>query len=385
MNLKIKNENDLNNLLSCNNKLNKIEIIVELLQQYNDVEIYDDEKNEIILYNIDEFDIDEIIDEKFNYEIIKIDPLYDEIIIKIDNDEFVEKNEIENFQELLKYYHENILINDIVLNVIEFDELFNQIGMNLYYDYIHKFHYLTSNFYKFKLNNNDDDIILLNKFKKIFDDEFIVDVELYENIYELYDDVELYENYDVELFDENNIIINHDLKTIRNINDDELYNLIGSTINKYLFIDNNVKILHDEIIELLNIISYEFLIVEFHDELYKINLTYNYDYKISGMKKIKKFIDEIDDINEIFEFNDLYELFDDEIHDVELIQYDDVIELFDVDDVIEFIVENVEIDYNYYNYENYVELNKLFYRIFKQYHLNINEKIYDNIRKIKTL
>ena len=365
------------------------EIVVELIQHFNNNEYVEFiGNNKYLLYYVDEkYLIDEILN-NINidkYEIIDVDDEIHEFIVVVDPENFQIKNSIENYDELLKYFRNKYIINELIENTIEYKYIYNNsIGTNLLNDYYHKNLYLYNELLKlYEFDDVEFDDELLNKFKKIFDDEFIDDIEIFENLNELYVDVELYKNYDIELFNDELILINHSNNTIRNLNNDELYNLISSTINKYLKLNNNVEILHDEIIELLNIISYEFLIVEFHDELYKINLTYDYNYKISGMKKILNHIDEIDDINEIFQYDD--ELFDDEIHDIELIQYDDIIELFNIDDVIEFIDENVEIDYNYYNYENYVALNDLFYRIFLKHHNKIDEKIYNNIRKIKTL
>lgn len=368
------------------NQYDEIDVIVEFLNKFIDVELYNKNNNEIIIYDVDEFDVDEILNDKLiKYDIVKIDDEFHEIHVVIDPENFQIKKTIENYDELLKYFRNDYIINELIENTIEYKYIYNHsISMNLLNDYYNKNLYLYRKFMKlYEFDDVEFDDELLIKFKKIFDDEFIDDIEIIENLNELYVDVELYKNYDIELFNDELILINHSNKTIKNLNDDELYNLISLTINKYLKLNNNVEILHDEIIELLNIISYEFLIVEFQDQLYKINLTYDYNYKISGMKKIKNFIDEIDDINEIYQYHD--ELFDDEIHDVELIQYDDIIELFNIDDVIEFIDDDVEIDVAYYNYENYVALNNLFYRIFKKYHMNIDEKIYDNIRKIRKI
>lgn len=371
--LKIKNEIELNELLDNSNKLSKINIIHEILNDYVENDIYDENENELILYNIDEYDIDDLFYD-LNIDIEIVDELFDdnlnEFIIKINDDEFIKKDIIENYDELLKYYHENILIDKISYNLIEFNDKFDQIGMNLYYDYIHKFNYLTSNYYIFDIDDNNDDNLLLDKIRNIFNDEFLYDIELIDDLNELYDEIiELYKYYDIEIDNYYNIIVNHNNNTIRNINNDNLYELLNNIIGSYLKLNDNVEFDYENIIKLINTYSYNIIIVEFNDELYKIEIEYNYvNYKINYMNKLLKYVDELNDIYDLYEYDDE----NINVYDIIKINYENVDELFNVDDLIEFIDNNIEIDYDLYNYENYVELNNIFYNIFKN---NFNDPI----------
>lgn len=371
--LKIKNEIELNELLNNSNKLSKINIIHEILNDYVENDIYDENENELILYNIDEYDIDDLFyDLNIDIEIVDefIDDDLNEFIIKINDDEFIKKDIIENYDELLKYYHENILIDEISYDLIEFNDKFDQIGMNLYYDYIHKFNYLTSNYYIFDINDNNDDNLLLDKIRNIFNDEFLYDIELIDDLNELYDEIiELYKYYDIKINNYYNIIIDHDNKTIKNIDDENLYELLNDVIGSYLKLNNNIDDELKNIIKLINTYSYNIIIVEFDDELYKIEIEYNYiNYKINYMNKLLNYINELNDIYDLYEYDDE----NINVYDINKINYITIYELFDIDELIEFIDNNVEIDYDLYNYENYVELNNIFYDIFKN---NFNDPI----------
>lgn len=381
--LKIKNEIELNELLNNTNKLSKINIIHEILNDYVENDIYDENENELILYNINEYDIDDLFYD-LNIDVEIVDELFDddlnEFIIKINDDEFIKKDIIENYDELLKYYHENILIDKISYNLIEFNDKFDQIGMNLYYDYIHKFNYLTSNYYIFDIDDNNDDNLLLDKIRNIFNDEFLYDIELIDDLNELYDEIiELYKYYDIEIDNYYNIIVNHNNNTIRNINNDNLYELLNNVIGSYLKLNDNVEFDYENIIKLINTYSYNIIIVEFNDELYKIEIEYNYiNYKIDYMNKLLKYVDELNDIYDLYEYDDE----NINVYDIIKINYENVDELFNVDDLIEFIDNNVEINYDLYNYENYVELNNIFYNIFKN---NFNDPIINNCYEIKKI
>ena len=373
MMLKIEDKKELNNLYSMNNKLKKIDVIVEILNEYlknsyTTIYAIDEDKIEFI-DDVDEYFIDELFDEiGIEFKYLKIDVAEQYYLIKIDDDEFIKKDLIESYDDLLKYIHENILIDKIKYDVVEFDDKFNYIAMNEYYDYLHQFHYLITDYYKFNLDKYVDVAEdLFNKFIKIFDYEFNDDIELYEDIFELYndDDIELYKNYDIELFNESFILINHNNRSIRNLNYNDMYNLIVTTISSYLKLNDNSGILYDDIIKLLNIMSYTDLIIEFNDELYNLSVEYHYEYyKINDMNKLLEFINGIDDINYVFNYSG-----DIDIKDIQLINYEDIIEFFNVDVVVEFIDENVEIDYDCYNYENYIALNDLFYDIYINNHL----------------
>lgn len=379
--LKITNEKKLNHFYSIGHQLEKIEILNDILNEIYDVESYvqDDNENIIEFYEIYDYDVIEIMDDiNIKYEIIYVDENEKIVEIKIDDDEFIVKNSIESYDELLKHYKENSIIDSIELNVMEFNELFNEIGMNKYYDYIHRLYYLTNNFYSFKFHTGHHNFFMLNKFKKIFDNNFLnLDIELFDDLDNLYydDDIEFYKNYDVELFDDEFIVINHNDRSIKNIDDDELNELFVQVITDYLTIDNKYY-LYDSIIELLNIIHQGYYkIFKYDDQLYKlISLDINDD--------LDELIDEFKYYYDSYELNKFENKYLIKIIPMDYDELDDELNLYDV---IEFIDDYVSIDYDDIYYKNFIALNNLFYGIFKKYHMNIDEKIYDNIRKLNQI
>ena len=333
----------------------KLKYIIELLvNKYNiEFDVVDD--NEIVLYDINLYDVDDIeLLQHIKYNIVRYDEINNELFIKIDDDEFEFKNEINNYDELIKYNFEIKNYVELLENDNEYIEIYNNsIGMNKLNDYIHNFHLNHNNFYSFKLSLNDDDVELLYKFKKIVNEFYVDDVELFVDIDELFDDYENYlinfNDYLINIYNENYIVVDNNKKIIKNI--DDVYNFIGSIIIKYLTFDNNDKLIdYDNLIKLLNIIQYDYHIINHNNILFKIDIDIDIDDDIDEI--VDKFIECYDNYK-LNEFDNYYEF----------IEIDDVFELFNVDDVIEFIENNVDVNYDEIDYDNFIKLNNLFYSI----------------------
>jgi len=308
---------------------NKIDLIVEnvenklkhsLTSLYN----YDDEIE--FIDDVDEFVIDELLDEldiKFKYTyknddeknyVIKIDPI-------------VEKNEIENYDELIE------IINDI----------------NNDLDYL-------------RYNLNDENIyendILYDNIKKIFDNYLINNkLELYDDIYEfidVYDNyyINQFKNYDVEIDNINYIVVNNKYKIIKNYDIDEIIEIDKNKIVDELELNNKVN--YNKIVQIFNLINkydkkiYDDPIDEIYDKIY-------YDIFDNDIDELNKFKDQIlnnyDDeiefiyVNNITSNNKLY---------LEIIKYENIDEIFN-DDIVNDIINYISSIYYYY----YDEINKL--------------------------
>lgn len=308
---------------------NKIDLIVEnvenklkhsLTSLYN----YDDEIE--FIDDVDEFVIDELLDEldiKFKYTyknddeknyVIKIDPI-------------VEKNEIENYDELIE------IINDI----------------NNDLDYL-------------RYNLNDENIyendILYDNIKKIFDNYLINNkLELYDDIYEfidVYDNyyINQFKNYDVEIDNINYIVVNNKYKIIKNYDIDEIIEIVKNKIVDELELNNKVN--YNKIVQIFNLINkydkkiYDDPIDEIYDKIY-------YDIFDNDIDELNKFKDQIlnnyDDeiefiyVNNITSNNKLY---------LEIIKYENIDEIFN-DDIVNDIINYISSIYYYY----YDEINKL--------------------------
>ena len=336
-------------------KIDKIEIIVEILKNnYNefDVELFDEYNNEIIFYNIDEFDVvellDIIFDDLFKYEFVKIDDDNNEIIIKIDDDEFDVVDEINDIDELNKYIKENELIDELIDEFVVDD-------INDKYKYYNQF----SNFYKYVIDENENDYYLLfdniyKVFENKFDDddiELFIDVDEFVNTIGSYYIKNNYDKYDVEINNKYFIVVDNKHEIIKNINDDELIdlstNLISNSLKLYSYVN------YDKIIKVFNVIkkyNNKIIVDVDDDEFYDIEIFY-YD-------------DEIVDENEFIENydNTIEFIYIDNITTSSLIKgsnilYECIDEIFD-DDIVNDTIEFLNSIYYYY-YNELFELNKI--------------------------
>lgn len=330
-------ESIIKDTLNKNKKYEKIDILIELLYEnnYMDYEIHEYDNNKIFIssdeYEIDDYDIDELINNKFDYEIYDKTPK--EYIIKIDNYEFRLKDEITSIYDLNKFNIEYNLFNKL----IDDDDTIkyikdNYMGMDLLNNYLIKKIWIFNNFLSFELDEDDEDNELLYYLRRLLNDEFIDDIEVYEDIYEFLDEYNYndrrFNEYNVNIYNKYNILINHDTKWICNIKN--IYDFMRENIYKYFHDENNEKIIYyDELIELYNICT-------------------NNKYK-------------------------------------HIINYDNLFDYLDFDEIINYMINKTSIDYDYYGFDEFIELNNLFYETYKKYHLKINKEIYENIKKIREI
>ena len=308
------------------NIIDPIDDVVEILNNYYDVELID---NYIYLYDINEFEINEIENELFNnlIEFKIVEKNINELIVVVDP--ITEKNNIECYDEFINYINELKLIDKYDINNIKFN-----IDDDVEFD----------------------DVLLLDNFKKVFENTLNNNnIELYDNIDELIDDYYYYDVFNKFEFEiDNNKLILLDIKhkIIKNLNSYELYDIVNNYISTSLDLYN--KVYYDKIIDVFNIIK------KYNEKIYvddPVNKIYydifddDIDVFNKYIKDHKKQIDNYDDKIEFFYVSNITsskKIF------INIIEFENINDIFD-DDVIDDLINYLSSIYYYF----YDELNDL--------------------------
>lgn len=243
-------------------KLN-IENLLEILEYYElDYNISELNESEILLENKDEiYELDEFLSENaFSYE---LDESYDYIVIKFNFK--TNADEISSYHDLLTYYYENKLYDELLENSSDYyncynrlDEYKNECGMNKLSDISHKFYLNHKNFFSFNLTDIYYDAYEL--FSELMDESYDeLKYEIYESLYDFIDSYENYfsqfRNYKFNITDENAVLIDNKSGMIKNIDSDEYKKILEYTIKSNFYNESGDALYEsklDEFIELVN-------------------------------------------------------------------------------------------------------------------------------------